>query len=37
MEITHVARGDDHLSNTPKHILLFNAYNCDVPSSRTCR
>src|SRR5206468_6508455 len=31
MEITHVARGDDHLSNTPKHILLFNAYNCDAP------
>src|SRR5688572_9064929 len=22
MNITHVARGDDHLSNTPKHILL---------------
>ena len=31
MEITHVARGDDHLSNTPKHILLFNAYNCEAP------
>jgi glutamyl-tRNA synthetase len=31
MEITHVARGDDHLSNTPKHILLFNAYNVDAP------
>ena len=32
MEITHVARGDDHLSNTPKHILLFNAFNCEPPS-----
>jgi len=31
MEITHVARGDDHLSNTPKHILLFNAFNCEAP------
>src|SRR5581483_8769057 len=31
MEITHVARGDDHLSNTPKHILLFRAFNCEPP------
>ncbi|HEX9981807.1 MAG TPA: glutamate--tRNA ligase [Thermoanaerobaculia bacterium] len=31
MEITHVARGDDHLSNTPKHILLFRAFGADVP------
>ncbi|MBV8517292.1 MAG: glutamate--tRNA ligase [Acidobacteria bacterium] len=32
MEITHVARGDDHLSNTPKHILLFRAFGASVPS-----
>ncbi len=25
MEISHVIRGEDHLSNTPKHILLFRA------------
>jgi glutamyl-tRNA synthetase len=25
MEITHVIRGDDHISNTPKHILLWRA------------
>lgn len=25
MEITHVIRGDDHLSNTPKQILFFEA------------
>jgi glutamyl-tRNA synthetase len=25
MEITHVIRGEDHLSNTPKHVLLFRA------------
>ncbi|HET8798016.1 MAG TPA: glutamate--tRNA ligase [Thermoanaerobaculia bacterium] len=31
MEITHVARGDDHLSNTPKHILLFQALGASVP------
>lgn len=31
MQITHVARGDDHLSNTPKHILLFRAFGVDPP------
>ncbi len=31
MAITHVARGDDHLSNTPKHIVLFRAFGTDVP------
>jgi glutamyl-tRNA synthetase len=31
MEITHVARGDDHLSNTPKHIVLFRAFRAAVP------
>src|SRR2546428_2485766 len=31
MEITHVARGDDHLSNTPKHILLFRAFGSEPP------
>jgi len=31
MEITHVARGDDHLSNTPKHILLFRAFGAATP------
>lgn len=25
MQITHVIRGDDHLSNTPRQILLFHA------------
>ncbi len=32
MQITHVARGDDHLSNTPKHILLFRAFGVDAPA-----
>jgi glutamyl-tRNA synthetase len=31
MEITVVARGDDHLSNTPKHILLFRAFGAEPP------
>ena len=32
MAITHVARGDDHLSNTPKHVLLFKAFGATVPT-----
>ncbi len=31
MEITDVIRGEDHLSNTPKHILLFRALGYEVP------
>lgn len=31
MDITHVARGDDHLSNTPKHVLLFRAFGAETP------
>jgi nondiscriminating glutamyl-tRNA synthetase len=31
MAITHVIRGEDHLSNTPKHILLFEALGVAVP------
>jgi glutamyl-tRNA synthetase len=31
MEITHVIRGDDHISNTPKHILLFRALGVRPP------
>jgi glutamyl-tRNA synthetase len=26
MEITHVVRGDDHISNTPKQVLLYQAF-----------
>lgn len=32
MGVTHVVRGEDHLSNTPKHIALFRALGGDVPS-----
>ena len=31
MRISHVIRGEDHLSNTPKHILLFQALGYEVP------
>ena len=31
MKISHIIRGEDHLSNTPKHILLFRAMGADVP------
>ena len=32
MAITHVIRGDDHLSNTPKQILLYQAFGWDLPT-----
>lgn len=31
MKITHVIRGDDHLSNTPKQILIYRALGYPVP------
>ena len=31
MAITHVIRGDDHISNTPKQILLYQAAGAPVP------
>ena len=31
MEITHVVRGDDHISNTPKQVLLYEALGAPVP------
>ncbi len=32
MRISHVIRGEDHLSNTPKHILLFRALDQPLPA-----
>lgn len=32
MEVTHVIRGEDHLSNTPKHVPLFQALGGKVPT-----
>ncbi len=31
MNITHVIRGEDHLSNTAKHIALFRAFGVNPP------
>ncbi|HEX6058232.1 MAG TPA: glutamate--tRNA ligase [Gemmatimonadaceae bacterium] len=31
MRITHVMRGDDHISNTPKQILLYRALGAPLP------
>lgn len=31
MNITHVVRGSEYLSSTPKYIHLYNAFNWDVP------
>src|SRR4029079_16326376 len=31
MAITHVVRGDDHVSNTPKQVLLYEAFGRPVP------
>lgn len=31
MGITHVIRGEDHIPNTPKQIMVYNALGLDVP------
>lgn len=31
MNISHVIRGEEHLSNTPRQILLYEAFGWDVP------
>jgi len=31
MRITHVIRGDDHLSNTPKQVAIYRAFGWPVP------
>lgn len=32
MKITHVIRGEDHISNTPRQILLYEAFGYQPPS-----
>jgi glutamyl-tRNA synthetase len=32
MAITHVVRGDDHISNTPKQVLLYQAFGKTPPT-----
>jgi len=31
LNITHVIRGDDHISNTPKQVLLYEALELSIP------
>ena len=31
MAISHVVRGDDHISNTPKQILIYDALGLEHP------
>lgn len=31
MNITHVIRGADHVSNTPKQVLIYNAFGWSIP------
>jgi len=32
MEMTHIIRGDDHLSNTPRQIVVYEALEAPVPT-----
>jgi len=32
MKVTHVIRGEDHISNTPRQILLYEAYGYQTPA-----
>ena len=31
MEISHVLRGDDHISNTPKQLMIYEAFGWEAP------
>lgn len=31
MEISHVLRGDDHISNTPKQLMIYDAFGWEPP------
>ena len=32
MEITHVLRGEEHITNTPKQIMIYQAFGWEVPT-----
>lgn len=36
MNITHVVRGNEYLSSTPKYNLIYQAFGWDVPSYIHC-
>lgn len=31
MKITHVLRGDDHIANTPKQLMVYEAFGWEAP------
>lgn len=31
MKITHVLRGDDHIANTPKQMMVYDAFGWEIP------
>jgi nondiscriminating glutamyl-tRNA synthetase len=31
MKVTHIFRGEEHLSNTPRQIMLYKAFNAPIP------
>ena len=31
MKITHIIRGEDHISNTPRQIMIYDAFEASVP------
>ena len=37
MEVSHVIRGEDHVSNTPRQIFLFEALGWPPPNMAICR
>lgn len=32
MEISHVLRGDDHIANTPKQLMIYDAFGWEAPT-----
>lgn len=32
MKITHVLRGDDHIANTPKQLMIYEAFGWTPPT-----
>ena len=36
MKISHVIRGEEWLPSTPKHVILYNSFNWNVPKLCTC-
>jgi len=32
MEITHVLRGEEHITNTPKQMMVYEAFGWDIPT-----